>query len=129
MNGAHKPAGYSSVSPYLVVDDIAPVIAFLEDGLGASEGRRYESSAGALVHGEYLIDDSVVMIAESTEEYPAITSIIHVYVADVDSVYEQALAAGGQAVDEPSEREGDPDRRGSVKDPAGNTWAIATQVT
>jgi uncharacterized glyoxalase superfamily protein PhnB len=42
--------------------------------------------------------------------------------------YERALEAGGVSVDEPKRKEGDPARRGGVKDPAGNTWSIATQV-
>jgi PhnB protein len=49
-------------------------------------------------------------------------------VPDVDASYRRALDAGGLPVDEPKQREGDPDRRAGVKDPAGNTWWIATQV-
>jgi uncharacterized glyoxalase superfamily protein PhnB len=52
---------------------------------------------------------------------------LHVYVEDVDATYRKALAAGGVPVQEPTQREGDPDRRGGVKDPAGNTWWFATQ--
>ncbi len=51
-----------------------------------------------------------------------------VYVPDVDASYQRAPEAGGLSVDEPKQREGDPDRRAGVKDPAGNTWWIATQV-
>jgi uncharacterized glyoxalase superfamily protein PhnB len=51
-----------------------------------------------------------------------------VYVKDADAVYREALTAGGVSVQEPVQREGDPDRRGGVKDPAGNTWWIASQV-
>ena len=46
----------------------------------------------------------------------------------MDATYEKALAAGGTSVEAPKRREGDPDRRGGVKDPAGNTWWIATMV-
>ena len=46
----------------------------------------------------------------------------------MDGAWQRALAAGGVPVQEPEQREGDPDRRGGVKDPAGNTWWIATQV-
>ena len=55
-------------------------------------------------------------------------SWIHVYVTDVDATYKRALSAEGTAVQEPTHREGDPDRRGGVRDPGGNTWWIATQV-
>ena len=52
---------------------------------------------------------------------------MHVCVPDVDATYRRALAAGAASVQEPAQR-GDPDKRGGVKDPAGNTWWIATQV-
>ena len=74
------------------------------------------------------IDDTVVMITEGGGDNPAFPIWLHVYVPDVDASYRRALAAGGVSVDEPKHREGDPDRRGGVKDPAGNTWWIATQV-
>ena len=68
------------------------------------------------------------MIADGGGDNPAFPVWLHVYVPDVDASYERALEAGGISVDEPKRREGDPDRRGGVKDPAGNTWWIATQV-
>jgi uncharacterized glyoxalase superfamily protein PhnB len=51
-----------------------------------------------------------------------------VYVPDVDATYQRALAAGAEAVQAPKQNPGEVDRRGAVKDPAGNTWWIATQV-
>jgi uncharacterized glyoxalase superfamily protein PhnB len=53
---------------------------------------------------------------------------LHVYVEDVDAVYARALAAGGAALQAPERTGDDPDRRGGVTDPAGNSWWIATQV-
>jgi uncharacterized glyoxalase superfamily protein PhnB len=52
----------------------------------------------------------------------------YVYVRDVDATYRRALAAGGVSVQEPEQKQGDPDRRGGVKDPAGNTWWVTTQI-
>jgi uncharacterized glyoxalase superfamily protein PhnB len=51
-----------------------------------------------------------------------------VYVPDVDATYRRALDAGGVSVQEPKQKENDPDRRSGVKDPVGNTWWIATPV-
>jgi PhnB protein len=51
-----------------------------------------------------------------------------VYVDSVDETYRRALDAGGVSVQPPKQKGQDPDRRGGVKDPAGNTWWIATQV-
>lgn len=79
------------------------------------------------MHAEIRVDDSVVMLGDASEEFPPIPSIVHVYVNDVDVVYARALEAGGESIERPHTRDGDPDKRGSVRDPCANTWAIATQ--
>lgn len=128
MSVQSKPEGYSSVSPYLVVGGAQRVIDFLKQAFGATELRRYDMPDGSITHAEVRIDDTVVMIADGGGEWPAFPSWLHVYVRDVDATYRRALNAGGEAVQEPQRKEGDPDRRGGVKDPGGNTWWIATQV-
>jgi len=80
------------------------------------------------MHVEVRIDDTVVMLADGGGAWPPFPVYLHVYVDDVDATYRRALEAGGVSAQEPSRKEGDPDRRGGVKDPAGNTWWIATQV-
>ncbi len=128
MNPQPKPEGYSSVSPYLVVDGAQRVIEFLKQTFDATELRRYDKPDGSVMHAEVRIDDTVVMLGDGGEAWPAFPSFLHVYVPDVDAAYRRALAAGGVSVQEPQQREGDPDRRGGVKDPAGNTWWISTQA-
>jgi uncharacterized glyoxalase superfamily protein PhnB len=68
------------------------------------------------------------MIADSTDEYPPNQHPLHVYVSDVDETFNKALSTGCEAEEHPKERDGDPDRRGSFKDFAGNSWAIGTQL-
>ena len=123
-----KPEGYSSVSVYLVVDGAQRVIDFLKKTFDATELRRYDMPDGSIMHAEVRIDDTVVMIADGGGAWPAFPSWLHVYVQDVDATYQRALEAGGVSVQAPERKEGDPDRRGGVKDPSGNTWWIATQV-
>jgi uncharacterized glyoxalase superfamily protein PhnB len=123
-----KPRDYSSVSPYLVVAGAQKVIDFAKAVFGATELRRYDMPDGSIMHAEVRIDDTVIMLGDGGQEFPPFTSLIHVYVDDVDRVYQRALQAGAIAVEKPQMREGDPDKRGSVKDPCGNTWAIATQL-
>lgn len=123
-----KPEGYPAVSAYLVVAGAQDVIKFVQDVFGATELRRYNSPDGLVMHAELRIGDSVIMIGDAGTEWPAISTFLHVYVEDVDSVYQRALSAGGRSVQEPSHKEGDPDRRGGVKDPGNNTWWISTQV-
>ncbi|MGH7540078.1 MAG: VOC family protein [Gemmatimonadota bacterium] len=128
MSDAWKPPGYSSVSPYLVTERAQQVIDFLVSSLGATALRRYENEDGSIMHAEVRIDDTVVMIGEAGENWPPVPSHLHVYVPDVDAAYERALAAGGEAVQAPVRREGDPDRRGGVRDPGGNTWWLSTRA-
>jgi PhnB protein len=131
MSNAHtswRPAGYSVVSPYLVVDGAQRVIDFLKKTFDAAELRRYDTDDGSIMHAEVRVGDTVVMLGDAGGEWKAVPSNLHVYVENVDDTYRKAVAAGGTPVREPERREGDPDRRGGVKDPAGNTWWIATQV-
>jgi PhnB protein len=129
MTATFKPDDYTSVSPYLLVQGAQRVIDFLKQAFDAKELRRFDDPEGRIMHAEVRVDDTVVMMADAGGDWPAVPSMIHVYVPDVDVAYRRALEAGGESVQEPSQRGGDdPDRRGGVKDPAGNTWWISTQV-
>lgn len=124
----HKPQGYNDVSVYIVAEDAQKVINFLKKTFDAGELRRFDTPEGKIMHGEVRIGDTVVMIADGGGNYPARPAWLHVYVPDVDATYKKALDAGGISVQAPVRREGDPDKRGGVKDPAGNSWWISTQV-
>jgi PhnB protein len=127
MKVPHKPIGYTSVSPYLIVNGAAATIEFLVKALGAVELRRYPDPDGRLMHAEVRIDDTVVMLADSAEGWPAVSSYVHVYVPDVDATYRRALEAGASSVQEPVKKDDD-DKRGGVKDAGGTTWWISTKV-
>ena len=127
MNRPYKPEGYPSVSAYVMADGAQRVIDFLKKTFDATELRRYDSPDGTILHAEVRIDDTVVMLSDGGGQFPAFPIWLHVYVPDVDATYRRALEAGGVSVQEPV-RKGDPDRRGGVKDPSGNTWWISTQV-
>ena len=128
MSVPAKPQGYSTVSVYPVVDGAQRAIDFLKRVFDATKLRRYDMPDGSIMHAEVRIDDTVVMIGDAGPEWPAFASWLHVYVNDVDATYRRAIEAGGMSVQEPQRKDGDPDRRGGVKDPGGNTWWIATQV-
>jgi len=123
-----KPSGYSTVSPYLIAAGAQAVIAFLEQAFGAKPLRRYDLPDGSIMHAEVMIGDTVVMLGDAGGDWPAVQAHLHVYVDDVDATYRRALDAGGVPVQPPERKGQDPDRRGGVRDPAGNTWWIATQV-
>ena len=123
----HKPDGYTTVSPYLIVDGAARTIDFLTSVLGAKEIRRFTDDKGGVRHAEVRIDDTVIMVADGVEGWPPMPSHVHVYVPDVDATYQRALAAGAESVQAPVKKD-DADKRGEVKDAGGTTWWIATKV-
>ncbi|AKF11415.1 Glyoxalase family protein [Sandaracinus amylolyticus] len=125
---AKRPNSYPRVSAYLICPGAPRVIEFAKNVLDAQVERRYDAPDGSVMHAELRIDDSIVMIGDSGEQWPAVPTHLHVYVDDVDATYQRALAAGATSVRAPEQREGDPDRRGGVLDVAGNTWWFATQL-
>lgn len=127
MPHSYKPAGYSTVSPYLIVDGCARTIEFLQTVFKATEIRRFPDASGKIVHAEVRIDDTVVMIADGNEGWPPVPSHVHIYVKDIDTTYRRALEAGATSVQEPVKKE-DADKRGGVKDSGGTTWWIATKI-
>ena len=120
------PEGYHTVTPYIVARGAAKTVEFLKKAFGAEYA--FEPMLrpdGMIMHAELKIGDSRVMISEATEQHPAMTSMLHLYVPDVDAVYKRAVAAGGTTAMEPKDQFYG-DRGGSVKDPSGNHWYIAT---
>jgi uncharacterized glyoxalase superfamily protein PhnB len=124
---AYKPDNYNTVSPYLIVDDANQTIEFLKNVFGAVELRRFPDAAGKIMHAEVRIDDTVVMLADGAEGWPPIPSHVHIYVNDVDTIYNRALEVGAMSIQEPV-RKDDEDKRGGVKDAGGTTWWIATKM-
>jgi len=129
MSIDYKPEGYTSLAPYLVVPSVQRVVDFLKQAFGATELRRFDKPDGSVIHAEVKVDDTVVMMADASPEFPAFPVWMHLYVKDVDAAYQRALDAGGVAVQPPKQSDGDPDKRGGVKDPGGNTWWVSTQGT
>ena len=124
---SYKPNSYNAVSPYFVVDDAGKMIEFLQTVFDAKELRRYDQPDGRLIHGEFQVDDSVIMMGSSSDDYPPNQLLVHVYVADADGTFNKAVDAGCKPIEQPKENEGDPDRRGMFMDYFGNTWAVSTQ--
>lgn len=127
MSSSHKPEGYTTVAPYLIVDGAQKTLEFLARVFGAKELRRFPGPDGKLMHAEVRIDDTVVMLADGAPGWPPIPSHVHIYVPDVDATYKRALEAGATSVQAPVKKD-DPDKRGGVKDAGGTTWWIGTKV-
>jgi PhnB protein len=129
------PDGYPRVMPYLIVDGASDAIDFYSSVLGARERMRMAAPEGRVGHAELDIGDSVIMLAD---EFPDMGArgpravggtpvTMHVYVEDVDSVFERALAAGAKEMRAVEDRFYG-DRSGQFEDPFGHRWDVATHV-
>lgn len=128
MNKAFKPAGYNSASPYFIVNGAQKLIDLLKTIFNAEELRRYNLPDGSIMHAEIRIDDSVIMLGDSSAKYPPVPIVMHVYVTDVDTTFQKAVNAGCEIIEKPTTRDNDPDKRATFKDFAGNMWSVGTQL-
>ena len=119
MRGKTVPEGFSTVTPYLLVDGVPALINFLQSAFDAEEIMRSTLGDGTVNHAQVKIGDSMVMMGQAQKEYPAMPAMLYLYVDDVDGVYAQALAAGGKALREPTDQEYG-DRAAGVRGPSGN---------
>jgi PhnB protein len=129
------PSGYHTLTPYLIVDGAARALAWYGAAFGATERMRLPMPGGIIGHAEVEIGDSCFMLAD---EHPAIGAkgpgafggspvSLHLYVPDVDAVMAKAVAAGA-TVKNPVEDKFYGDRSGSLIDPFGHVWHIATHI-
>ena len=128
MNPSFKPAGYTSLSPYFIVKGAQQFIDLLKLIFNAKELRRFDMPDGTIMHAELQLDDSVIMLGESSDKFEPVPLVLHVYVPNLDETFEKAIAAGCEPIKAPATQDGDTDRRGTFKDFAGNMWSIGTQL-
>jgi PhnB protein len=129
------PDGFHTVTPYLIVNGAAGALDFYRRAFGAKEQVRMPGPEGKVMHAEILIGDSKIMLADEFPQMGARSpqSIggtpvgICLYVAKVDAVYEQAIAAGAK-IERPLKDQFYGDRSGTVIDPFGHKWTIATHI-
>src|SRR5277367_6792928 len=128
------PDGYHTISPYLVVQDAAKAIDFYKKAYGAKEVMRMDGPNGKIGHAELQIGDSRIMLSD---EMPGMNQSpktlggspvnIFMYVKNVDTVFNQAVAAGAK-VTAPLADMFWGDRYGKVDDPFGHSWSLATHI-
>lgn len=129
------PAGYHSVTPYLIVRGAADAIDFYKRAFGATEAMRMQGPNGKIGHAEIRIGDSAIMLAD---EYPdmgyrspqslggAGVSLM-IYVEKVDETFNRALAAGAKELRAIVDQFYG-DRSGTLQDPFGHVWTVSTHV-
>ena len=129
------PEGYHAATPYLIVKGAAEAIEFYKRAFGATELLRMADPQGRVGHAEIKIGDSVIMLAD---EHPAMgyrgprslggSSVsILLYLEDVDMVFERAVKTGARAL-RPVANQFYGDRSGTLEDPFGHVWTVATHV-
>jgi PhnB protein len=125
---SHIPKGFQSVNPYFVVDDGDRFLKFIIDAFDAELAEKHYREDGTLWHSAAKIFDSMIEASQGSGDHPPMPMAIHLYVVDCDGVYEKAIAAGGESIFEVAVMPYG-ERSGGVKDPCGNHWYIATQIT
>ena len=129
------PDGYPVVAPYLIIPGAARALEFYKEVFGAKERMRLDMPGGVLGHAEIQIGDSVVMMADEFPQmampgpakYGGSPVSLHLYVTDVDAVVTKAVSLGA-TVTRAVANQFYGDRSGTITDPFGHTWNIATRV-
>jgi len=129
------PPGYHSVTPYLAQRDCAAAIAFYERAFGAVRMLQLDMPGGKIAHAEIRIGDSVLMMSDENPDWGSRSPAtlggsavqLMVYVPDVDAAFERAVAAGATRL-RPVQDQFYGDRSGTLQDPFGYQWTLATHV-
>jgi PhnB protein len=130
------PPGFHTVTPHLVLRGAGKAIEFYKKAFGATEVMIMPGPDGkGVMHAEIKIGDSIIFLADewpggpqaSPEKYGGTTVSIHLYVANCDATFNQAVAAGAKAEMPPMDMFWG-DRFGKVIDPFGHSWSIAQHV-
>lgn len=129
------PDGYRTVTPYLFVKGAASAIEFYKNVFGAAETVRMPGPNGRIMHAELKIGDSTIMLADENpqmgiqgpQSIGGTATSLHVYVENVDAVVEKATKAGAKLI-RPVQNQFYGDRSGTLIDPSGHMWSVATHV-
>jgi PhnB protein len=127
------PDGYSTATPYLTAKGTAAAIDYYKKAFGAEEIMRHAAPDGRVAHAEIKIGNSRIMLGDefpemnvkSPKSLGGTPVSIYLYVNDVDSIFKSALAAGGTSL-RAVQDEFYGDRAGTLVDPFGHRWTIAT---
>ena len=126
METPYVPPGFRIVTPYLTVKGAEELLAFMKRVFEAEELACHREG-GIIVNAAVRIGDSTIELSEATNEWRAMPSALHVYVADCDATHARAVAAGATVLHGPMDQEYG-ERSSAVRDIAGNNWYIATHI-
>lgn len=131
------PDGYHSINTYIVLKDAEKAILFYQEAFGAHEKSRFNMPNGKILFAELQLGDSTLQLSDEFSEHECgvasphslngTSCIIHLYVKDVDAVFESSIKAGAK-VKRQLENMFWGDRYGQVEDPFGHIWSISTRI-
>jgi PhnB protein len=129
------PEGYHTLTPYLAIDGAAEAIEYYTKVFGAKERGRMLAPDGKIGHAELELGDSMLMVSDAfpqattrpPRELGGTTASVFMYVEDVDAVVQRAVDAGATITMEVADQFWG-DRFGSIRDPFGHSWSIATHI-
>jgi PhnB protein len=116
-----------AILPGFSVRDAAQFVEFMKQAFGAEEAFMHKSPTGAVIHGRIRIGDSILAVGELRGEHVPMPFHMHMYVPNIDAVYQSALRAGAKTLRAPRD-EPYGDRAATVEDAFGNYWSLATHI-
>lgn len=124
MENLKIPEGHQQIMPYLIVENAAAFLNFMENVFGAVEKYKFMRSETLVMHAEISIGDSVIMFADATPEHSKQNAGLFIYVDNCDFVYEKGLANGATTIAPPADQSYG--RSAGIRDPFGNTLWITS---
>jgi PhnB protein len=121
------PAGYTTVAPWIVTPDTGQLLDFIRAVFDGVESGRVPLEDGSIGHAEIRVGDTMLLAFDRRPDWPAMPSLLRVFVPDADAVFERAFAAGACVVTAPATHAFG-QRGGRVRDPFGNIWWISEVV-
>lgn len=129
------PDQYPGINAYLSVNDAAAALEFYKTVFGATEILKLDAPDGKIAHAEVKIRDAILMLADENRDYGTLSPKtlggspvrLHMYVEDVDALFERAVAAGAKVLIPPADQFYG-DRSGRLEDPFGHIWIVSTHI-
>lgn len=124
---ASTPAGYTTLAPWVVTEDTAALLRFVSTVFDGEELARIETEDGLIGHAEIRVGDTVLLAFDRRPDWPAMPSLLRIFVADADKAFTRAVESGARIVTELSTAAWG-DRGGRIRDPWGNIWWVVSHV-
>ena len=121
------PEHFAALTPYTAVKDAPELMRFVKEAFSATEMKCHLRPDGSIQHAQVLIGNSILMLSDANDQWPAMPVNVYLYIPNNDAVYQKALDCGATSLMPPSDQDYG-DRMSGVRDRCGNNWWIATPI-